>query len=201
MGIFNDNPHSTNSYVNIRGPPGPAGVGYKLTEDNNYDIDNKQLKNIKDGTDNNDAVNKNQMEHYIENGDLDIQGSINFRRGSISIDGINSQISAADLNKLYSTSANNIITGKVPIYSSLGSLYCDRLKLRNSNKFIYIKPNQQASNNTIIIPNLGGADRNMMFTSTHQTIRDTQTLQEPITCNKQPTQNSHLTRKDYVDNE
>ena len=48
-------------------------------------------KNLKDGTDNNDAVNKNQMEHYIENGDLDIQGSINFRRGSISIDGTNSQ--------------------------------------------------------------------------------------------------------------
>ena len=43
----------------------------------------------------------------------------------------------------------------------------------------------------------------MMFTSTHQTIRDNQTFQEPITstCYKQPTQNSHLTRKDYVDNE
>ena len=44
MGIFNDNihnPHSTNSYVNIRGP---AGVGYKLTADGNYDIDNKQLQ-------------------------------------------------------------------------------------------------------------------------------------------------------------
>ena len=168
MGIFNDNihnPHTTNVVGGgVRGPP---GVGFKLTADGNYDIDNKQLKNIKDGTDNNDAVNKNQMEHYIENGDLDIQGSINFRRGSISIDGTNSQISAADLNKFYPTSANNIITGKVPIYSSLGSLYCDRLKLRNSNEFVYIKPNQQASNNTIIIPNLGGADRNMMFTSTH----------------------------------
>ena len=206
MGIFNDNhrnPHTSNTrgQTGLPGKQGPLGVGYKLTADGNYDIDNKQLKNIKDGTDNNDAVNKNQMEHYIENGDLGIPGSINFRRGSISIDGINSQISAADLNKLYPTSANNIIIGKVPIYSSLGSLYCDRLKLRNSNKFVYIKPNQQASNNTIIIPNLGGADRNMMFTSTHQTIRDTQTFQEPIICNKQPTQNSHLTRKDYVDNE
>ena len=74
------------------------------------------------------------------------------------------------------------------------------MKLRHSNKFVYIKPNQQASNNTINIPNLGGTDRNMMFTSSDQTIRDTQTFQEPITCNKQPTQNSHLTRKDYVDN-
>ena len=105
MGIFNDNihnPHSTNSYINIRTPRGPPGPGFKLTQDGNYDIDNKQLKNIKDGTDNNDAVNKNQMEHYIENGDLDIQGSINFRRGSISIDGTNSPISAADLNKFVS---------------------------------------------------------------------------------------------------
>ena len=38
-----------------------------------------------------------------------------------------------------------------------------------------------------------------MFTSLNQTIRDTQTFQEQIICNKQPTQNSHLTRKDYVD--
>ena len=86
------------------------------------------------------------------------------------------------------------MTGRVPIYGSLGSLYCDRLKLRHSNKFVYIKPNQQASNNTINIPNLGGTDRNMMFTSSNQTIRDTQTFQEPITCNKQQKQNSHLTR-------
>ena len=47
MGIFNDNklnPHSTNSSVNTKGPPGPAGIGYKLTEDGNFDIENKQLK-------------------------------------------------------------------------------------------------------------------------------------------------------------
>ena len=137
MGIFNDNihnPHITNPGV-VTGVRGPPGIGFKLTADGNYDMDNKKLTKVAEGTENEDAVNKNQMEYYIENGDLDIQGSINFRRGSISIDGTNSQISAADLNKLYPTSANNIITGKVPIYSSSGSLYCDRLKLRNSNKF------------------------------------------------------------------
>ena len=37
---------------------GVRGVGYKLTTDGNYDIDNKQLKNIKDGTGDADVVSK-----------------------------------------------------------------------------------------------------------------------------------------------
>ena len=78
-------------------------------------------------------------------------------------------------------------------------MYCDRLKLRFGYRSIQIKPNYQVSNQTLSIPNLGGADRTFMLTSLNQTIRDIQTFEEPIICNKQPTQNSHLTRKDYVD--
>ena len=78
-------------------------------------------------------------------------------------------------------------------------MYCDRLKLRFGYRSVHIKPNYQVSNQTLSIPNLGGADRTLMFTSLNQTIRDIQTFEEPIICNKQPTQNSHLTRKDYDD--
>ena len=65
MGIFNDNqrnPHTSNTggQTGLPGKQGPPGVSFKLTPNGNYDIDNKQLKNIKDGTDNNDTVNKNQ---------------------------------------------------------------------------------------------------------------------------------------------
>ena len=108
------------------------------------------------------------------------------------------------MNKLIGSNAYNITSGKVPLYSNSGWLYCDLIKFRKRNIYIYIyfylKPNQQSSNQILIIPNLGGSDRTLMFTSTHQTIRDNQTFEEPITCNKQPTQNSHLTRKDYVNN-
>ena len=39
------------------GPPGPPGIGFKLTGDGNYDIDGKRLTNVADSTDDNDAVN------------------------------------------------------------------------------------------------------------------------------------------------
>ena len=264
MGIFNDNihnPHSTNSYINIRTPRGPPGPGFKLTQDGNYDIDNKQLKNIRDGTQDADVVSKKYIDDelntkinnseimgsnaeagklvrylfdkgiitpklyigsiiikadeqdfddthlYIPNlknydgvggrrrseiivtstdqtitgkktfqNSIEIQGTINIRQGALSINGTNSQISAADLNKLYNSSANNISTGKVPIYSNLAELYCDHLKLRFGYRSVQIKPNYQVSNNTIKIPNLGGSDRTLMFTSLNQTIRDNQTF-------------------------
>ena len=36
---------------------GLPGVGFKLTDDGNYDIDGKRLTNVADSTDDNDAVN------------------------------------------------------------------------------------------------------------------------------------------------
>ena len=65
MGIFNDNihnPHSTNSDINLRTPRGPPGVGFKLTQDGNYDIDNKKLTKVAEGTDNSDAITKHQLD-------------------------------------------------------------------------------------------------------------------------------------------
>ena len=50
MGIFNDNihnPHYQHSTTNVarrgkRGKRGPAGIGFKLNANGNYDIDNKK---------------------------------------------------------------------------------------------------------------------------------------------------------------
>ena len=43
MGIFNE--HSTgNTYTRgLSGPPGVSGVGFKLTTDGNYDMENKKI--------------------------------------------------------------------------------------------------------------------------------------------------------------
>ena len=65
MGIFNDNihnQHSTNSYINIRTPRGPPGLGFKLTQDGNYDMENKKLTRVAEGTDNSDAITKHQLD-------------------------------------------------------------------------------------------------------------------------------------------
>ena len=66
MGIFNE--HSSKSSDTIssgvqgqQGPPGPQGIGFKLDSNNNYDMQNKKLINVKPGTDNHDVVTKNQI--------------------------------------------------------------------------------------------------------------------------------------------
>ena len=62
MGIFNDNqrnPHTTNVVGGgVRGPP---GVGFKLTADGNYDIDNKKLTNLAEGIDSSDALTNHML--------------------------------------------------------------------------------------------------------------------------------------------
>ena len=47
----------------LPGVPGPQGIGYKLTSDGNYDIENKKLINVKPGTNNDDVVIKSQIQY------------------------------------------------------------------------------------------------------------------------------------------
>jgi len=46
---------------------GEKGIGFKLTVDNNYDIDNKRLTNTAKATENKDAINKEYFDTNIEN--------------------------------------------------------------------------------------------------------------------------------------
>ena len=67
MGILNDVKKYYDhvghiKYSNERGPAGRDGIGFKLTDNGNYDIDNKKLTNMKAGTDAGDAVRKDQID-------------------------------------------------------------------------------------------------------------------------------------------
>ena len=53
---------------------GIPGVGFKLTPDGNYDMNYKKLVNIKDGINNNDAINKKQLEDYVDSKITDKSG-------------------------------------------------------------------------------------------------------------------------------
>ena len=58
-GLLSDQSYQTaNKYVQ-RGLP---GIGFKLTDMGDYDMQNKKLTNVKSGTDSNDAVNKSQLD-------------------------------------------------------------------------------------------------------------------------------------------
>ena len=56
-----------------RGPQGSSGIGFYLTVNGEYDIRFKQIKNLQQPTDYNDAATKKYVDHQTEN----IKQSIN----------------------------------------------------------------------------------------------------------------------------
>ena len=71
MGIFNDNSQNNNTggsgQPGLPGQKGDPGIGFKLTDDGNFDLDNKQMKNLSGSTDKSDAVNYGQLLEHTEN--------------------------------------------------------------------------------------------------------------------------------------
>ena len=71
MGTFNDNSQNSNTggsgQPGLPGQKGDPGIGFKLTDDGNFDLDNKQMKNLSGGTDKSDAVNYGQLLEHTEN--------------------------------------------------------------------------------------------------------------------------------------
>ena len=54
-----------NHFMNSRGLRGLPGIGFKLDANNDYDMQNKKLVNVKQGTNNNDVVTKSQLDGEI----------------------------------------------------------------------------------------------------------------------------------------
>ena len=61
-GILNHDDSQGLGKIGTRGLP---GIGFKLDSDNNYDMQNKKLVNVKQGTNNNDVVTKRQLDSEI----------------------------------------------------------------------------------------------------------------------------------------
>ena len=169
-------------------------------DDQDYDDVHLYIPNLKNYDNSGGRRKSNLVVNSIDN---TFSGKLILPSGHIIIkDGENQVLlNRADILKIYGSSSYSIISNKVPLYGDSGELYCDKLKMRNRNRFIIIKPDAQNSNNTIYIPNLQGFDRTLMLTSTNQTIRDNQTFTEPITQSKEGTANNHLVTKKYVNDE
>ena len=75
MGIFNEHSSSSSfTTVPLQGAAGPQGIGFKLTPNGNYDIQNKKLVNVKQGADPNDVVTKNQIQ-LLDNAPGDVRAN------------------------------------------------------------------------------------------------------------------------------
>ena len=54
-----------NHFINSRGLRGLPGIGFKLDNNNDYDMQNKKLVNVEKGTNNDDVVTKSQLDSEI----------------------------------------------------------------------------------------------------------------------------------------
>ena len=190
MGIFNG--QSTTSDVissGERGPPGPQGPrslqgaqdpqgpqgdAFKLDANNNYDIENKKLINVKPGTNNNDVVIKSQIQL---------------------LDSASSGLVVNDKAVIYSDSgsvhAQHLYLKDAPE---------DGL----SNELRILTPHQSYNNIHLKIPHLknfdgfgGRGSSEIMITSVDQTVIGKKAFQNIEVPN--PTTNNQATNKYYVD--
>ena len=65
MGIFNQHSNNQTHQSFLRGLRGSPGVGFSLTRDGNYDMNNKKLKNVGKEVESSDAITKHQLETAI----------------------------------------------------------------------------------------------------------------------------------------
>ena len=66
MGILNNFEKYTENDCNVKGLAGRDGIGFKLTDDGNYDIDGKRLTNIADSIDDSDAVSLQVLKEHTQ---------------------------------------------------------------------------------------------------------------------------------------
>ena len=66
MGILNNFEKYTENDCNVKGQAGRDGIGFKLTDDGNYDIDGKRLANVADSIDDSDAVNLKVLKEHSQ---------------------------------------------------------------------------------------------------------------------------------------
>ena len=174
-GLLSDQSYQTaNKYVQ-RGLP---GVGFKLTDTGDYDMQNKKLTNVKSGTDSNDAVNKSQLD-----------ATTNLLHGSRAGDVVN------DKAVIYSN------TGAV----HANSLYIeDPPDQGNSNEVRIMTEHQSYPTIHLNIPDLhnldghGGRPKSeLMVTSVEQTVTGKKVF-ENIEVHD-PTSNNQAANKSYAD--
>ena len=165
-GLLSDQSYQTaNKYVQ-RGLP---GVGFKLTDTGDYDMQNKKLVNVDEGDNNQDVVNKHQLDVGLQTkpnktdvllldgtshmvGDLDLRGNKIILPGEVDMD--QKLITNLDTNENQDLSAVNMITLKNKVEPKADKNYVDGeiAKQRIANNDIFVKKSGDQMSGDLILP-------------------------------------------------
>ena len=165
-GLLSDQSYQTaNKYVQ-RGLP---GVGFKLTDTGDYDMQNKKLVNVDEGDKNQDVVNKHQLDVGLQTkpnktdvllldgtthmvGDLDLRGNKIILPGEIQMD--RKLITNLDTDENQDLSAVNMITLKNKVEPKADKNYVD-FEITKQNALInntFVKKTGDQMNGDLILP-------------------------------------------------
>ena len=165
-GLLSDQSYQTaNKYVQ-RGLP---GVGFKLTDTGDYDMQNKKLVNVDEGENNQDVVNKHQLDVGLQTkpnktdvllldgtshmvGDLDLRGNKIILPGEIQMD--RKLITNLDTDENQDLSAVNVITLKNKVEPKADKDYVD-FEITKQNALInntFVKKTGDQMNGDLILP-------------------------------------------------
>ena len=165
-GLLPDQSYQTaNKYVQ-RGLP---GVGFKLTDTGDYDMQNKKLTNVDEGDNNQDVVNKHQLDVGLQTkpnktdvllldgtthmvGDLDLRGNKIILPGEIQMD--RKLITNLDTDENQDLSAVNMITLKNKVEPKADKNYVD-FEITKQNALInntFVKKTGDQMNGDLILP-------------------------------------------------
>ena len=165
-GLLSDQSYQTaNKYVQ-RGLP---GVGFKLTDTGDYDMQNKKLVNVDEGENNQDVVNKHQLDVGLQKkpnktdvllldgtshmvGDLDLRGNKIILPGEIQMD--RKLITNLDTDENQDLSAVNMITLKNKVEPKADKDYVD-FEITKQNALInntFVKKTGDQMNGDLILP-------------------------------------------------
>ena len=165
-GLLSDQSYQTaNKYVQ-RGLP---GVGFKLTVTGDYDMQNKKLVNVDEGDNNQDVVNKHQLDVGLQTkpnktdvllldgtthmtGDLDLRGNKIILPGEIQMD--RKLITNLETDENQDLSAVNMITLKNKVEPKADKDYVD-FEITKQNALInntFVKKTGDQMNGDLILP-------------------------------------------------
>ena len=164
-GLLSDQSYkSANKYVQ-----GLPGVGFKLTDTGDYDMQNKKLVNVDEGDNNHDVVNKHQLDVGLQTksnktdvllldgtthmvGDLDLRGNKIILPGEIQMD--RKLITNLDTDENQDLSAVNMITLKNKVEPKADKDYVD-FEITKQNALInntFVKKTGDQMTGDLILP-------------------------------------------------